>query len=356
MRVARVLQNAGLAGPRAPAGKVIWLPVGGLRLSARDWHCPRCPPAGCAMLTPKYLRFALLLVAAPFAGLADEKTDRQIEETAKSSYTFRRVLNDDIEVKVRHGVATLTGSVPDLDQSRLAEDTVAGIEGVTRVDNQIKLDPKAQGVSDEWLSVKIRSKLLLRRDVSVMNTRWHVKEGVVTLTGTAGSEQEKRRTETVIKEIGGVRQVRNLLEVAERTADAGVRRAQPREEEREEPLPPGAGLPTGRDAKAPPTAAKPADSRGATETSGRDRRDRNESEESPLRSQVEDTAITTRIKFELLTNDDTSGLSTKIATDNGRVVITGEAESEEQRQLVTELARRVQGVTHIDNRMSVRRR
>lgn len=279
------------------------------------------------MLTPKTL-FVALLAFTPVQLFAEADTDRQIEETAKSSHTFRRVLNNEIEVKVRDGIATLTGRVGDLDQARLAEDTVADIKGVRRVDNQIKLDPKAGGASDEWLAVKIRSKLLLNRDISSRHTRVDVKDGIVTLTGTADSPAQKNRTESAIKEIAGVRQVRNHLEIVQRTAD-NRRDEQPTKTE--PPLPPGAGLPTGRDS--PPARS--------VETSG---------------SPIEDSAITTQIKFQLLANDDTNGLKTKIDTTGGQVVITGEAESDAQREMVTELARAVRGVSHVENRMTVKRK
>lgn len=279
------------------------------------------------MLIPKTL-FVTLLAFTPVHLLADAGTDRQIEETVKSSHTFRRVLNNEIEVKVRDGIATLTGRVGDMDQARLAEDTVAVIKGVRRVDNQIRLDPKARGASDEWLAVKIRSKLLLNRDISLMHTRVEVKDGVVTLTGTADSPSQKNRTESAIREIAGVRQVRNHLEIAGRTA---ARRHDEQPTKAEPPLPPGAGLPTGRDSPPAPRS----------ETSG---------------SPIEDSAITTQITFQLLTNDETSALKTKVDTTGGRVVITGEAESDAQRELVTEVARGVSGVSHVENRMTVKRK
>ncbi|MDO8543100.1 MAG: hypothetical protein Q7S40_21920 [Opitutaceae bacterium] len=64
------------------------------------------------MRTPKFLRLALL-AAVPFTLFADEKRDRHIEEAAKTSYTFRRVLGNEIDLKVRDGVATLNGHVRD---------------------------------------------------------------------------------------------------------------------------------------------------------------------------------------------------------------------------------------------------
>lgn len=282
------------------------------------------------MLNPKYpLLLFIVIAAAPLALFAQVRTDQQIEEAAKSSYTLRRLLDGQIDVKVRDGVATLSGRVRDADQSRLAEDTVANLDGVKRVENQVKLDPMAKAASDEWLAVKIRSKLLLARDLSLAHAKVDVRDGIVTLSGTTDSNDHKARAEQAIREIVGVRQVRNLLHVGERTASAAQKDSKP---DPSMSLPAGAGLPTGRNA-------------GPQSESGK----------ASLRADVEDAAISTQIKFQLLTHDDTSALKTKIETENGRVVITGEAESELQRQRVTDLARSVRGVSHVENKMVVRK-
>lgn len=288
------------------------------------------------MLTPNFLLITLLVISPlAYAAQEQDKTDRELEEEAKTSYTFRRVLNGQIDVKVSNGIATLTGRVHDMDQSRLAEDTVAGMAGVKRVDNQIKVDPQARNVSDEWLAVKIRSKLLLKPEISLTHTRVDVKHGIVTLTGTAESESQKALTESAIKAIGGVRQVRNMLAIGERPADAAENNTVVAAEER---LPAGAGLPTGRDtgarAEATPLFLG--------------------SKANPSPQRVEDAAITTQIKFELLTNRSTRGLETKVDTDAGRVIITGEAESDAQKELVTKLAANIGGVVAVDNRMTVK--
>ena len=77
-------------------------------------------------------------MAAPLSLLANSTTDRQIEKTAKASYNFRTNLGDDVKIKVDDGVVTLSGKVATDEQRRIAEDTVANIPGVARVDNKLK--------------------------------------------------------------------------------------------------------------------------------------------------------------------------------------------------------------------------
>lgn len=287
------------------------------------------------MVVPRVLFLALLSVTLP-AAVADTRTDRAIEETARSSYTFRRVLNNTVTVNVHDGVATLNGRVRDADQSRLAEDTVAGIDGVRRVNNQVKLDPQAPEATDEWLAVKIRSRLLLKPELNLSGTGVEVKGGVVTLTGAADSDRQKELTEATVKSIAGVRAVRNHLEVVERSSSARTpaNDGKAKEGNLASAGAADAGLPTGRPADdAPPNGDTRAE-----------------------RIRIEDEAITTQIEFELLVNKETGGLKTKVETQRGRVTISGEAQSERQRELISRLANRVGGVVEVDNQVVVRRR
>jgi osmotically-inducible protein OsmY len=70
----------------------------------------------------------------------DKPADKQIEKAIKSDPMLKQ---DDIHVSVKDNVATLTGSVPtDAERTRAAE--LAKIAGITRVDNQLVVDPYAK--------------------------------------------------------------------------------------------------------------------------------------------------------------------------------------------------------------------
>jgi hyperosmotically inducible periplasmic protein len=267
---------------------------------------------------------AALLTAAPIPALADGSTDQQLEQAIKSSYTFRKVLNDGVEARVQNGVATLTGTVREAEQARLAADTVAGMEGVKRVENRIKVDPKARGGSDEWLAVKIRGWLLLKPDISVTRTDVRVKDGVVTITGVATSEAQKKQTEHYVREVAGVREVRNQIQVSDRP------------EARPDANRNVAGLPTGRDTAGEHPAVDAA-----------------QEEREILARRIEDLSITTEINFELLSNRATNGLRTTVDTRAGRVTITGDAQTQTEKDMVTRIAREIPGVVAVDNRMRV---
>jgi len=234
-------------------------------------------------------------------------TDSQIESAAKASYNYRTVLQDHVQIKAHNGVVTLTGTVADSDQKALAENTVRNIPGVLSVDNQIKIGNADQG-SDDWIALKLRSKLLLKGNVSSANTHVEVKDGVVTLTGTADNTAQKELTEVYAKEITGVKSVRNQLQVM--------------------------------DISAKNTSAS--DSREST------RQSRTTGEV------IDDSAITSKVKYALLSHHSTSALKTDVQTREGVVTISGEAASDAEKTLVTKLAEDVPGVKSVTNNMTIR--
>ncbi len=253
----------------------------------------------------------------PLAVFASPAVDRQIEDSAKSSYNFNHVLDKKVDVKVRDGVVTLTGKVQDDAQRQLAENTVADLQGVTRVNNEIKVEGGAKEGSDAWIAAKIRSTLIARANVSFTDTKVDVTNGAVLLTGTADSTAQKELTEAYVKDIQGVRSVNNMLRVVEKPARAAVN----------------------TDINNNNVA-----DRRAVRTDGTTAGDK-----------MDDASITAQIKYELLSHRSTSALKTKVNTINGKVIISGDAQSDAEKDLVTKLAKDVRGVTDVDNNMTVRK-
>jgi hyperosmotically inducible periplasmic protein len=238
----------------------------------------------------------LLLAAVIPAGLlASSDLDRKIEQAAKASYNYRTVLEDKVAVASDNGAVTLTGKVQDRDQKDLAEDTVAALPGVVSVTNRIEVVPPAPEHSDAWITFQIRSLLLMKAHVSAASTSVKVADGAVTLSGTADSAAQKELTEVYAKEVDGVKSVRNEITVTEN----------------------------------PPRAES-------------------------VSADIDDLSITGQMKYALLSHNATSALKTKVATENGVVTISGEAASETERALVTELAQSIRGVKSVENKMTVK--
>jgi osmotically-inducible protein OsmY len=226
---------------------------------------------------------------------ASPETDRKIEDAAKASYNYRTVLEDNVKVKAKDGVVTLTGTVQDKDDRALAVDTVENLPGVKGVNNEIKVEPTYPEKSDGWMALKIRGRLLVKANVSATTTTVAVKDGVVTLGGTAVNDAQKELTGIYAKDIDGVKSVQNDIVV---------------------------NVPVATD--------------------------------QTIGEKIDDASITTQVKFALLSHKSTSALKTKVTTNDGVIVITGEASSDAEKSLVTKLAQDVRGVTKVNNSMTVK--
>jgi hyperosmotically inducible protein len=242
-----------------------------------------------------HVRIAFLLAATLPVALFATSSDRKIEDAATSSYNYKTVLSDHVTVKANDGVVTLTGTVPDRDDKALAEDTVENLPGVVSVDNQIVVKSEYKEHSDEWIALKVRSRLLVKANVSATSTKVDVRNGIVTLTGTVQNRAQKDLTEAYAKDIDNVKSVRNELVIVE-------------------PAP------------------------GSTTVS----------------DDMDDASITSQVKYALLSHRSTSALSTKVITENAVVSITGVADSDAEKALVTKLAQDTRGVKSVVNDMTVK--
>jgi osmotically-inducible protein OsmY len=248
------------------------------------------------MKTRTLLASLLLLAAttAPVLVRADAVTDRRIEQAARESYNYRTVLKENIQIQVRDGQVTLTGTTTDPDHKTLAEETVRNLPGVTGVTNRIEIAPAPPEHSDGWIALKLRTKLLLKGNVSAANTNVVVQDGVVTLTGTAANLAQKELTGVYAREVEGVKEVSNQLVVT--------------------PVP--------------------------------------ENDRS-MGEIIDDASITAQVKYALLANRATSMLNTNVTTKDGVISISGVARTAAEKDLVTKLAEGARGAKSVVNTMNV---
>jgi hyperosmotically inducible protein len=71
----------------------------------------------------------------------------------------------------------------------------------------------AAAASDPWLTTKVKTSLLTADGVDGLDINVDTLDGLVTLHGTAGSAAEKSRAEQLARQVEGVRDVRNLIQV-----------------------------------------------------------------------------------------------------------------------------------------------
>ena len=209
-------------------------------------------------MNPKILSALILSAAIPASVFAAGDMDSRIESAAKSSYNFKTVLHDQVSVRSNDGVVTLTGTVDDKSNKDLAEDTVENLPGVLQVNNQIEVKSEVPEHSDAWIALKVRGQLLVKANVSATATKVDVKDGVVTLTGTAINVAQSDLTAIYAKEVDNVKSVRNELVIETPSASAV--------------------------------------------TAG---------------DVIDDASITSQVKFALLSHGSTSALATKVTTETG---------------------------------------
>ena len=239
----------------------------------------------------------LITMAFASSPVRASEVDSLIEAAAQNSYSFRTYLKEDsVDVHSQDGMVTLTGNVAEENHKSLAQNTVENLPNVKSVDNKIQVTAQAPSEnSDAWLSVKVKSALLFRRSVSAMATKVYVKDGAVTLEGEAASAAQKELTGEYVKDVQGVKDVKNNIMIVEKF---------------------------------------------------------NPSHET-MKEKIDDASITAQVKMTLLFNRSTSALKTKVETHDGVVTLTGTAKNTAEKDLATKLASDINGVENVVNNMNV---
>ena len=236
---------------------------------------------------------ALLAISVPVHA---SKIDDRIESSARKSYVFKTYLmSDDINIKSKDGIVTLTGTVSEEYNKSLAQETVASLPGVKSVDNrlEVKGDRPAEK-SDAWISTKVKTTLFFHRSVSAM-TEVNTKDGIVTLKGDADNQAQKDLTTEYAKDVDGVKEVKNEMTVS----------------------------------KTPKKTHR------------------------TVGEKIDDASITALVKMTLLYHRSTSGLNTKVDTKHGVVTLTGEAKNASAKELATKFVKDVHGVKSVKNQMTI---
>jgi hyperosmotically inducible protein len=245
---------------------------------------------------------ALIVAVAAVLGsslpLRASETDDRIESSFKKTYVYKTYLKDEhININSKDGVVTLTGSVANESHKPMAADTAEALPGVKRVDNEIKItgdQPAAN--SDGWISMKVKTALLFHTNVNAHKTNVYVKDGIVTLRGEASSQAQKDLTGERVKDVAGVKGIKNELTVAA-------------------------------------SATQP--------------------DEKTKQESIDDASITAQVKSSLLAHRSTSAIKTSVTTDNGVVTVSGRAKNAAEKGLVTKLVDDINGVKSVVNNMTI---
>jgi hyperosmotically inducible protein len=245
----------------------------------------------------------MLFITAP---LFASDTDDRIESSAQNTYVFKTYLtNDNIKLKSKDGLVTLTGTVQEASHKSLAGETVAGLPGVKGVDNKLeeKSDRPAEK-SDAWLIAKVKTTLLFHRHVSTTGTEVLADKGTVTLRGEAPSLAQKDLTTEYARDVEGVEKVNNEMTVSE----AG---------------------------EATSVVQKVA------------------SKTNTVIESIDDASITALVKTSLLYHRSTRAIDTSVETKNGVVTLEGLAKTSAEKDLAGKYTSDINGVNKVNNNIIV---
>lgn len=137
-------------------------------------------------------------------------TDWMIESIIRRNLEEANLRNGDVQVRVRKGVAFLSGSAASLKQKRLMEDSVRSIDGIRAVYNQVRVIPR-RAMDDEWLRMRVAD--ALKGMPFVRNITVHAWAGQVRVCGSVGNMNEKEAIERKVLEVAGAGNIDNCLEI-----------------------------------------------------------------------------------------------------------------------------------------------
>jgi osmotically-inducible protein OsmY len=225
--------------------------------------------------------------------------DDHIEASARQSYVFKIFLiGDDVTIKSKNGLVTLTGTVSAETYKLLAGETVASLPGVKSVTNHLVAKGEVPDrYKDAWLVTKVKSTYMFHRNLNATEIEVFAKNGAITLRGgQAISPEQKNLATEYAEDVEGVETVKNEMTV----------------------LTPGM-----------------------------------RSEESMHREPMDDASITALVKVTLLYHRSTSVLEAVVETKDGVVALGGKAGSNAEKERATKLASDVFDVKTVINTMTI---
>lgn len=161
-------------------------------------------------------------------------------------------------------------------------------------------------IKDAWLDGKLETALLFNEHLNSFDIDTDVKNGVAVLRGAVESDIDRDLADQIAQSIDGVTDVKNKLVVDTQKAKA------------------------------------------SHDDSNDDAKSRRGFKQS-----VANATLTARIKSELLVNSNTAGLSINVDSSDGQVTLSGDVDSEQEKELAEKIAENAQGARSVENRLKV---
>jgi osmotically-inducible protein OsmY len=152
---------------------------------------------------------------------SNQPADWEITANIKKNLMDDSSLSDSarmISVTTNNGVVTLTGTAVSNEEMRNVVSMVQNMNGVVRVDSQLNVQTRSNSTQPADWEITANVKKSLMADSSLSDSARMISvttnNGVVTLTGTAASNEEMRKVVRIVNNVFGVTRVDNQLTVS----------------------------------------------------------------------------------------------------------------------------------------------
>ena len=184
------------------------------------------PLAGCAPLLLGGAMIGGSLVATDRRTTGIQLEDESIELKAAARVRGLATLGQ-VSVTSYNRILLLTGEVPSEREKAVVEQTVAGVENVRNVVNELAVTANSrfsERSNDAWLTTKIKATLVDAKDVQANAYKVVVDRGVVYMMGRV-SEREAQRGAELARAVAGVQKVVRVFETLSEDEVARLGRA-----------------------------------------------------------------------------------------------------------------------------------
>jgi len=149
-------------------------------------------------------------------------SDAWFHDKVKATLLLHRSVSaKNTEVDVKDGIVTLRGNALSTAQKDLTTEYAKDVEGVIEVRNEmvvatpLEKKPRTtkEQIDDVSVAALVRMALVLHHSTNGLYTTVAVRRGVVTVGGRARTDAEKALVTRLVKDVNGVKKVKNLMTV-----------------------------------------------------------------------------------------------------------------------------------------------
>jgi osmotically-inducible protein OsmY len=147
-------------------------------------------------------------------------SDAWVTTKVKTMLLYHQNVSAMTEVDTKDGMVSLKGNADNQAQKDLTSEYAKDVEGVKDVNNQMtvkgpptKTAKAVRQIDDASITALVKMTLLYHRSTSALDTKVETKNGVITLTGKAGSAAERALAGKYARDVNGAKEVKNRMTI-----------------------------------------------------------------------------------------------------------------------------------------------